>query len=552
MKRGRSGETLDLFARMGADGRAGSATGSACAYPPSGTSREAGSLRGARPPCHDDSSAGDVSPILSPLVDETKEWLSARALTLGNMLASERAAEYVAILRALAEFRAEHEPEPLHEDVERKVCGEDAEAFASSAFKSDLRQLKEWNLVAERIEKERLRGYRDNRRAKFRYRMCDDAAAFVEWLADRHARDLMPGAGDETGNLLDMQRSILSELRRMLHRVDAAKVSYETAGDVLFRVDQVARYVDATAKTLQELNLRLLSFGIAEFSADEAKPIVDELAVFLERFGRRFGTLREDILRDVEEMRRDCHAKRWTACADTLAAETSRFRHIASVKIPDAARILADASLFYGAGGTLVSLMSRIGDSARKVWGKLNAKLRELERRNHRIEDVGARLAELARLGEDEVPHAWLQRLLEPAAMCGDAQVRPGGEKSVAPLPKKSSQVKTRKIVSWITPRRVGERPDVASIAEERAKRLREWMSARGVYPTDAALPLSGGAYSEFGDFANLMKVIEHVWLGGGEKARKLLGVRGTPTGVTAKVEIDGAALTFEDVRLVQ
>ena len=77
-------------------------------------------------------------------------------------------------------------------------------------------------------------------------------------------------------------------------------------------------------------------------------------------------------------------------------------------------------------------------------------------------------------------------------------------------------------------------------------------MSARGVYPTDAALPLSGGAYSEFGDFANLMKVIEHVWLGGGEKARKLLGVRGTPTGVTAKVEIDGAALTFEDLRLVQ
>ena len=51
---------------------------------------------------------------------------------------------------------------------------------------------------------------------------------------------------------------------------------------------------------------------------------------------------------------------------------------------------------------------------------------------------------------------------------------------------------------------------------------------------------------------ANLMKVIEHVWLGGGEKARKLLGVRGTPTGVTAKVEIDGAALTFEDLRLVQ
>ena len=114
--------------------------------------------------------------ISSPLVDETKEWLSKRALTLGNMLSSERAAEYVACLRALAQFREEHEPEPLHEDVELKVCGEDADAFAVSAFKSDIRQLKEWGLVAERIEKERLRGYRDNRRTKFRYRICDDAA----------------------------------------------------------------------------------------------------------------------------------------------------------------------------------------------------------------------------------------------------------------------------------------------------------------------------------------------------------------------------------------
>lgn len=489
--------------------------------------------------------------IASPLVADTRELLAKRATTLGNMLASDRAAEYVAILRALAEFRAEHEPEPLHEDVERKVCGEDADAFAASAFKSDLRQLKEWNLVAERIEKERLRGYRDNRRAKFRYRICDDAAAFVEWLDERRARDLDPRGGDETGNLLDMQRSLLSELRRMLHRVDADTVSYEEAGDVLFRADQMSRYVDATARALQELNLRLLGFGVAEFSAEDAKPIVGELAVFLERFGRRFGTLREDILRDVEEMRRGCHEKRWAACAAKLADEAARFRHIASVKIPDAARILADASLFYGAGGTLVSLMSRVGDSARRVWGKLNAKLRELERRNHRIEDLGARLGEFAALGEGEVPHRWLQSLLEPANMCGDAQVRPEGELSVAPMPKKSSQVKKNRIVTWIAPRKVGERPDVASIAQERARRLKEWMADRGVYPTaEAAALLSSGGYAEFGDFTNLMRVIEHVRLGDGKNAERLLGVIGTPTGRRTEIGIAGSMLAFEDMEL--
>ncbi len=58
----------------------------------------------------------------------------------------------------------------------------------------------------------------------------------------------------------------------------------------------------------------------------------------------------------------------------------------------DAAAILSDAVQFYAPDGALVDLRQRIVDSARKVWGKLNAKLREFERRNHRLEDLGARL----------------------------------------------------------------------------------------------------------------------------------------------------------------
>ena len=491
--------------------------------------------------------------IDSPLVDETREWLLRRAVTLGNLLSSERAAEYVACLRALAAFREEHEPEPLHEDVAARVCGEDASPSAEASFKDLVRQLKEWGLVSERIEKERLRGYRDNRRQKFRYRICDDAVAFVAWLAERREHDLAPAASDETGNLLDLQRSLLMELRRMLRRVPPEGVSYETAGDVLFRVEQVSRYTDATARTLQALNLRLLGFGIEEFSADEAKPIVEELSLFLERFGRRFGAMREDILRDVEEMRRECHAKRWLACAKALEAESAKFRHIASVKVPDSEKVLADAALFYGPDGTLVSLMARVGDSARKVWGKLNAKLRELERRNHSIEDLGARLAEMASRGEDEVPYHWLQRLLEPANLKGDAQSRPSGEKSVPPRPKKASQARERKIVTWITPRKVGERPDVGSITQENARRMRAWMESRGIYPSsDAETALSTGAYQEFDDFPHLMQLIESARLGNGERAEKLLGVHPVPVGTTAEVAMEGAALSFENICLRQ
>jgi hypothetical protein len=234
-----------------------------------------------------------------------------------------------------------------------------------------------------------------------------------------------------------------------------------------------------------------------------------------------------------------------------MKTEASRFRHIASVKVPDSERILADASFFYGAGGTLVSLMSRVGDSARKVWGKLNAKLRELERRNHRIEDIAKRLEEIAAFDEDYVPHGWLASLLEQANMKGDAQARPGGEKSLPPMPKKSLQKNAEKIVSWITPRKVGERPDVASIAEEKARRMREWMKLRHIYPSkDGVAKLGTGVYSEFGDFSNIMQTIEYVRLGNGERAKKLLLVEGSPTQRAAEVKINESSLSFEDVEL--
>ena len=355
--------------------------------------------------------------IVSPLVAETAGWLENRAKTLGSLLASERAVEYVAILRAFVKFREGHEPEPLHEDLSREVCGEDAAPDAESLFKGDIRQLKEWELVTERIEKERLRGYRDNKRKKFRYRLCEDAVAFVAWLAERRASDISPEGGDVTGNLLDMQCSLLHELRRRLRTVDGEAVSYETAGDILYRVEQMHAYVEATAKTLQALNLRLLGFGVETFDADEAKAIVSELGVFLDRFGRRFGPLREEIAADLAELSKPTQERRWTACVERLKTESARFRRIASVRIPDPQERLADATGFYAPDGRLVSLMSRVGDSARRVWGKLNAKLRELERRNHRLEGLGARLADLSAWPEEDVPYDWLRGLLATASM---------------------------------------------------------------------------------------------------------------------------------------
>ena len=490
--------------------------------------------------------------IASPLVAETAGWLENRAKTLGSMLASERAVEYVAILRAFVKFREGHEPEPLHEDLARVVCGEDAAPDAESLFKNDIRQLKEWELVIERIEKERLRGYRDNKRKKFRYRLCEDAVAFVAWLAERRASDISPEGGDVTGNLLDMQCSLLHELRRRLRTVEGASVSYETAGDVLYRIEQMHAYVEATAKTLQTLNLRLLGFGVETFDAEEAKAIVSELGVFLDRFGRRFGPLREEIAADLVELSKPTHERRWAACVERLKTESARFRRIASVRIPDPQVRLANATGFYAPDGRLVSLMSRVGDSARRVWGKLNTKLRELERRNHRLEDLGSRLADLSMWPEESVPYDWLRELLATAAMRGDAQIRPDGERSRPPLPKIAERTKRARIVTWITPRSVGEKADVTSIEQARGERLKDWMRRVGVFPEPGnAVRLGSGNYVTFADCRGVMDVITAIRLGGGQMARRHLGVVGMPCAETSRISVSEGHVTFQDLELV-
>ena len=488
--------------------------------------------------------------IDSPLVAETAAWLGDKTRELGSLLSSDRAVEYVAILRAFADFRRHHEPEPLHEDIVRAVCGETSDPFSEQALKGDLRQLKDWGLVTERIEKERLRGYRDTRRTKFRYRLCDEAVQLVDWLDERRNHPIDAGGGDISGNLLDLQCSLLHELRRKLRTVTQAGTDIDNAGDVLYRVVEMRRLVEATARTLQDLNLRLLSFGAESFSSEEAKAVIEELAHFLDRFGRRFGRLREEILQDLTELCRPNLNARWAACADALRAEASKVRHVASLRIPDAAAILADAVRFYAPDGALVDLRQRIVDSARKVWGKLNAKLREFERRSHRLEDLGVRLAELARMDESAVPYDWFRRLLETAAMRGDAQIRPGGEKSVHPLPKAAAKVKTKKAVTWITPRTVGEKANVASIAQVRGARLKDWLQSRALYPDAAPTRLSSLVPQTFDDFPNVVQLIEDTRLGRGEKGRRHLGVSAQELDATATLGGGEQALTCRDLLL--
>ena len=80
---------------------------------------------------------------------------------------------------------------------------------------------------------------------------------------------------------------------------------------------------------------------------------------------------------------------------------------------------------------------------------------------------------------------------------------------------------------------------------------MREWMQLRCIYPEkDERRELSLGCYSEFFDFANIMQVLEYVWLENGERAKKLLEVRGEPAEKVTDVSVGDYSLVFEDITL--
>ena len=488
---------------------------------------------------------------LSEMQREAEELLDGRNPNLGNLVGSSKAASYVAILCAFSEFRREHEFEPLFEDLQGKTCGERADAASRMEFASNLKQLDDWGLVESRVEKERVRGYRDNRRKKFRYRVSDDAVALVGWLRDRRAEALHP-RGDDTGSLLDMVDTLLKEASRQINRLPSGTVSYEAASDLLFRIQRLSDLSDDVAENLQKLDLRLLSFLAREYDLAEAKSLVLEIETFLQRFTLRIGRLRSSILENAERLLHSRYEARWTACETALREEAEKMRRLHPLSVPPSRDVLKGLVSFYQTDGRLQRLMQRVQRSGREVWRKLSAHLRELERRNHRLEDLRARISELASLPEESVPHEWFRDLIRNASMRGDALVRPDG-KSRAPEPVWEKHRIGSGLDSEVDRRNDTNSVDrVLSFDESRLQSLAKWLAAKGVFPSEdgRAAPLSGVRMTTDSDFRQIMETASAALLGGGRRAAKI-GLSGTvDEDRPAVLSLEDRTLSFQELFL--
>lgn len=474
--------------------------------------------------------------------------LSNRNRELGNLLLSERAVYYVTVLAALLAFRREHELEPLHDDLYTAVRPDlDDGGYAPDAFNQDTGQLLRWNLITDRLEKERLRGYKDTRRRKFRYRLTDEATAFLLWLEARRRDDLEPNDTD-TRDLLSELIGTLRETVRLFHKSAAETLDYETARGVFYRLSRMSALTDSVSQTLGDFNVRLLGFAGSRYDAPTARLILAELDRFLKQFLNRIHTLRTEITPEISKLRQARLSGRWQACLQRMEEESRATSHLMRTRLPHPERTLAALAAFYAAEGTLEQLCSRVNAAALQVWRKLYTHLRELERSSHRLEDLRARVSEIARLPAGAVPSAYLRGLLAPARMVGDMHFWDENEKALPPQPRWDRHRVREDAVLWLEAKaRAGGAP-TQSLEEARLQALENWLRQRGLVPDPAAVRrVSQGGFAAFEDFPRLIELARSGLLGRGARLAKLgLALDPTPDPVT--VEAGRHALAFDDL----
>ncbi|MEW6520789.1 MAG: DUF2397 family protein [Thermodesulfobacteriota bacterium] len=484
--------------------------------------------------------------------------VTGRNRQLGALLTAERAVFYVQILYRLLLFKRSHELEPLYEDIfhavrpAQEACA--GEEYPGQQFYADLQQLSDWQLVTFRIEKERLRGYRDNRKRKFRYILSDECASLLEWLETRLLDDLEDRSHD-TRDLLQEVCGSLHELLRLLHHLkkdDPDQV--DQARRVLFqfyKTDELTRTITAN---LTEFNARLLHFIIQQYDLEEIKQILTELDTYVHSFLNQVFTLRREI----------------TPLLDRLLLETNQQKIELSHRIMDAERLRTPHLLQsgYGAGrqgtaaglhefyvedGKLDLLHRRISDSVIKVWQKLRSHLRELERKNNRLQDLRARICEIATLPADSTPLAFLDKLLAPAHLQGDPHYWDEFQKADPPEPRKQVSKQSGFTRTYLRSKIQGGGKPVQTMDETRLAELDSWLRARVLPENASEARISAMQPACPDDFA---KVMDLALSGSLDQGRRLKRIHYRLDHEQEEVRLTltqaGQRLSFHDLRVIK
>lgn len=480
--------------------------------------------------------------------------LQHRNPQLGNLMLAERALYYVQILYRMLISRRTHELEPLYEDIYDAVRPAQElltdTPYTSEQFRTDLNQLASWDLVSYRIEKERIRGYKDNRKKKFRFRLLPEAISFLVWLEDRLQEDIENRNADARNQLEDFSIN-LTELLRLLRKFRVTNDSNEEqARRILYQLFKLEEITLAINANLGEVNARLLSFINRTYNHEELKQVILELETYLQNFLRKIDRLRRDVEPSLEQLNQDGMLNKIAVAFEVMEEERKRAPHFlrANRQSTSHRNIPGQLLKFHTTGGVLDQLCGRIHESSFLVVRKMYAYLRELERKSNRIEDIRDRLAEMIAMDEDKVPHSFMRQLISPVQMRSDPQHWNAHEKADPPKPRRPHERESGPARTYINPKKKADGP-AKSMEVQQMEVLGSWLDAAVL--KDGNQLLSGADFTEFADFERIIQLAKTGYLGKGRRLRRL-GYTIDTQQEDVTITLDRQSLSFRDMEIVR
>ncbi len=435
--------------------------------------------------------------------------LEGRNRRLGSFYTSERAISYLNILYRMLLFKREHELEPLYDDIYRAVLPAQSvqdEEYDHDRFRSDLDQLASWNLVDFRIEKQRLRGYRDNRKRKFRYRLKSETVHFLEWLEQRLLDDIH-NRGNDTRDLLGEMRGTLGELLRLVHRFRPEQDnSAETARRVLFQLFKAGDLCQEITGGLADFNGHLLFFLVKRYAIEEVRQLIKEVDHYVETFLQQSYSLRLEILPLLDRLHNKKNLDKLVHCHEVMERERLRTPNLLQTRRDAQAVAIPERLMtFFAEQGGLDRLLHRINTSSLQVWQKLRSHLRELERKNNRLQDIGHRIEEIAALSEHETAVVFLNDLLNQPLAGFDPNYWDTLEKAEPPKPKKRVPG-TASFPKLFLGRKQHSKTPLQSMDEAELALLRQWIN-RKIGTSGENNLLSMARFDCFEDFVRVIEL---------------------------------------------
>lgn len=501
--------------------------------------------------------------------DQIEAFQSGRSLNLirqrnpnlGQLLLTERSGYYIQILYRLVIFRENHELEPLFNDVWTAVAPVQhlagAGVYSKDNFAQDIKQLEEWQLIDRRIEKEKIRGYSDNRNLKFRISLQEETLSFIKWLEYRLAEQTEAKTHD-VRDLLEEVCGSLNELLRNLHAISAKNGSTAKVRRVMYQLYKLDDLTLEINRHLADYNGALHQFIANVYEISVVKELLQQLDTYVATFLSGMHMLQQDIVPALQRLNQKLYQNKIESCCQAMAEEQKKtptlFRGAGDVNLRQAAEIPARLLTFYEPHGRLASLMGRINQTSLRVCCKIHAYLRELERKSHRLEDLKDRISEISQLASQQVPHGFLSKMIGSAQISFDPQYWNAHCLADPPLTQASEKNRKVKPPPFLKPK-TQKSSAAQSIEEARLESLKEWIKEKVMTGNNRATGksnlLSAVDFDQWNDLTSILQLAKAGLLNKGTKLDKI-GFKVETTQQEVTIQVKDLLMQFKDMGITE